>query len=82
LSGFTAPFNLFHWSGTQSSELPTILFGLGAVALARQPDGVFQDIARRNFNRRERQRSKAQTRGAGAISEATALGVAIDVDAP
>ena len=56
--GFTLPFHLLSWSGTQATEIPTALFGLGAVFLARQPDGTFQDIARRNFERRERHRQR------------------------
>jgi branched-subunit amino acid ABC-type transport system permease component len=60
LSGFTLPFDLAHWSGTRAAEVPTILFGLGAIALARQPDGIFQQIAAANFARRERRRRKRQ----------------------
>lgn len=58
LTGFTLPFDLAHWSGTRAGEVPTILFGLGAIGLARQPDGIFQDFARRNFERRERRRQR------------------------
>jgi branched-subunit amino acid ABC-type transport system permease component len=56
--GFTLPFHLLTWSGTQATEIPTALFGLGAVFLARQPDGSFQDIARRNFERRQRKQHR------------------------
>jgi branched-subunit amino acid ABC-type transport system permease component len=65
LSGFTLPFGLAQWSGTRAAEVPTILFGLGAIALARQPDGVFQNIAQQNFERRERRRQRriVQTSG-------------------
>lgn len=56
LSGFTLPFDLAHWSGSQAGEVPTILFGLGAIALARQPDGMFQAFARRNFEWRTRRK--------------------------
>jgi ABC-type branched-subunit amino acid transport system permease subunit len=68
LSGFTLPFDLAHWSGTRTAEVPTILFGLGAIALARQPDGAFQDIARKNFERRERRRQRHAARASGAIA--------------
>jgi ABC-type branched-subunit amino acid transport system permease subunit len=70
LSGFTLPFDLAHWSGTRAGEVPTILFGLGAIALARQPDGVFQNVARQNFERRERRR---QRRLAGASGPAPSV---------
>ncbi|HEY3669589.1 MAG TPA: ABC transporter permease [Acidimicrobiia bacterium] len=65
LSGFTLPFDLAHWSGTRAAEVPTILFGLGAIALARQPDGVFQNIARQNYERRERRRQRRVRRAHG-----------------
>ena len=58
LSGFTLPFGLGSWSGTQDSQIPTLAFAVGAVLLARQPDGFLQDIARRNFERRERRRQR------------------------
>jgi ABC-type branched-subunit amino acid transport system permease subunit len=67
-SGFTLPFHLLTWSGTQATEIPTALFGLGAVFLARRPDGSFQDIARRNFERRQRnqqRKGRATTSSAG-----------------
>jgi hypothetical protein len=66
LSGFTLPFGLAHWSGTRAAEVPTILFGLGAIALARQPDGVFQNIAQQNYERRERRRQRRLVRSSGA----------------
>jgi branched-subunit amino acid ABC-type transport system permease component len=56
--GFTLPFGLGSWAGTQASEIPTILFGLGAIFLARNPDGSLQGMARRNFERRERSRRR------------------------
>jgi branched-subunit amino acid ABC-type transport system permease component len=54
--GFTLPFGIASWSGTQATEIPTILFGLGAIFLARNPDGSLQGMARRNFERRDRRR--------------------------
>ena len=63
--------HLASWSGTQATEIPTALFGLGAVFLARQPDGSFQDIARRNFERRQRR----QQRNGGATMSSANEGV-------
>jgi ABC-type branched-subunit amino acid transport system ATPase component/branched-subunit amino acid ABC-type transport system permease component len=40
------------WNGTQSSEIPLILFGLGAVSLARDPDGFLAHTAEQNHRRR------------------------------
>jgi ABC-type branched-subunit amino acid transport system permease subunit len=85
LTGFTLPFDLAHRSGTRAAEVPTILFGLGAIALARQPDGVFQNIARQNFERRERrrQRNLARTSGpAAAAAFPSAESVALTAVAP
>ena len=62
LSGFTLPFDLAHWSGTRAAEVPTILFGLGAIALARQPDGIFQEFAKKNYERRERRRRRQRAK--------------------
>jgi ABC-type branched-subunit amino acid transport system ATPase component/branched-subunit amino acid ABC-type transport system permease component len=44
-----------------SSSLPAILFGLGAINLAKNPDGV---LALAGFRRREKQRERAATRAA------------------
>jgi len=71
LGGFTLPFDLAHWSGTRASEVPTILFGLGAIGLARQPDGIFQNVARQNFERREKRRQRKLARqpsGSGVVA--------------
>ena len=79
LSGFTLPFGLAQWSGTRAAEVPTILFGLGAIALARQPDGVFQNIAQQNFERRERRRQRriVQTSGPALTEPASGNGGAL-----
>ena len=42
------------WNGTPSSEIPLILFGLGAVTLARNPDGFLAANAAQRYNRRVR----------------------------
>ncbi len=42
------------WRGTPSSEIPLILFGLGAVTLARNPDGFLAANARQRYERRLR----------------------------
>jgi len=41
-----------HWDGTSSPEIPAILFGLGAVQLARNPDGLLAITAAHNHARR------------------------------
>ena len=60
------------WNGTQSTEIPLILFGLGAVGLARDPDGFLSQTSRRNHERRMR---RAALRAASAAAgDAVAAG--------
>ncbi|MCU1457884.1 MAG: ABC-type branched-chain amino acid transport system ATPase component-like protein, partial [Actinomycetia bacterium] len=49
-----------NWNGTASFWVPSILFGLGAIQLSRNPDGALSVTARQNHERRAR---KAQKRG-------------------
>jgi ABC-type branched-subunit amino acid transport system ATPase component/branched-subunit amino acid ABC-type transport system permease component len=57
-SGFHLSFASFlSWNGTLSSEIPAILFGLGAVQLARYPDGAISYSAARNHARRMKRRA-------------------------
>jgi ABC-type branched-subunit amino acid transport system ATPase component/branched-subunit amino acid ABC-type transport system permease component len=46
------------WGGTQLTQIPAILFGLGAAGLARRPEGAFNDLAERRFRRRAAKRSE------------------------
>lgn len=48
------------WNGTQSSEIPLILFGLGAVSLARDPDGFLAHTAEQNYRRRAKRAARRQ----------------------
>ena len=58
-SGFHISFASFlSWNGTTSAEIPAILFGLGAVQLARYPDGVISYSAAQNYARRMKRRAK------------------------
>ncbi len=47
------------WNGTQSTEIPLILFGLGAVTLARNPDGFMAANALKAHLRRARKAASA-----------------------
>lgn len=58
------------WNGTPSSEIPLILFGLGAVTLARSPDGFIAMNARQKYERRLR---KLATAGAPPPAQETAV---------
>jgi ABC-type branched-subunit amino acid transport system ATPase component len=54
--------SFLHWDGLGSStatSVSQILFGLGAIQLARQPDGVLAITAMQNRTRRDKRRSKA-----------------------
>jgi ABC-type branched-subunit amino acid transport system ATPase component/branched-subunit amino acid ABC-type transport system permease component len=58
-SGFHISFaDFLSWNGTTSSEIPAILFGFGAVQLARYPDGVISYSAAQNYARRMKRRAK------------------------
>jgi ABC-type branched-subunit amino acid transport system ATPase component len=58
-SGFHVSFASFlSWNGTASSEIPAILFGIGAVQLARYPDGVISYSAAQNYRRRMKRRAQ------------------------
>ena len=59
-AGFTAPFGLFSWSGVDSTYLPAVLFGLAAVDLARNPDGLFDRISRALYLRRTGQEDQRE----------------------
>src|SRR5205814_582655 len=51
------------WDGTGTPEIPAILFGLGAVQLARTPDGFAADMAAKR--RAQRAARPARRPGAG-----------------
>jgi ABC-type branched-subunit amino acid transport system ATPase component/branched-subunit amino acid ABC-type transport system permease component len=46
------------WSGTQITQIPAILFGLGAAGLARKPEGAFADFAEQRFKRRQQRATR------------------------
>jgi ABC-type branched-subunit amino acid transport system ATPase component len=51
-----------HWDGLDSSistYVSNILFGLGAIQLAREPDGILAITARQNRERRDRRRGRS-----------------------
>jgi ABC-type branched-subunit amino acid transport system ATPase component/ABC-type branched-subunit amino acid transport system permease subunit len=53
------------WNGTHSVWISQLLFGMGAVQMARHPDGGLAITARQNFERRMKRRAKAAARAAG-----------------
>jgi ABC-type branched-subunit amino acid transport system ATPase component/ABC-type branched-subunit amino acid transport system permease subunit len=61
------------WGGTQSTEIPLILFGLGAVGLARDPDGFLSHTSGQNHARRMRRVARRAASAAGEpVGSATA----------
>lgn len=67
--------NEFGLTFMRSGQIPTILFGLGAIQLARNPDGIVSLVGQRNWERRrERARKKAARLAASvaAVDEAVA----------
>lgn len=51
-SGFH--FSFISWSGTSSVWLPQVLFGLGAVTMAQNPDGILALTEEQSFRRKRR----------------------------
>jgi ABC-type branched-subunit amino acid transport system ATPase component/branched-subunit amino acid ABC-type transport system permease component len=75
-TGFHWGITWLSWNGTKSPDIPSILFGLGAVQLARDPDGILAQTARQKFERklkRNARQAALATAGAGA---GTSAGVA------
>jgi len=56
------------WHGTTSVEIPSILFGLGAVTLARSPDGILADMAEKRYKKRLARAARA-AEGAGSSED-------------
>jgi ABC-type branched-subunit amino acid transport system ATPase component/branched-subunit amino acid ABC-type transport system permease component len=57
------------WNGTQSTEIPLILFGLGAVGLARDPDGFLSHTSGQNHARRMRRAARRAAEDAAITAE-------------
>jgi ABC-type branched-subunit amino acid transport system ATPase component/branched-subunit amino acid ABC-type transport system permease component len=73
-SGFHWPEpvpSFLSWNGTSSVEIPVILFGLGAVQLARNPDGVLAITAAGNQMRRIKRAAKAKADAVRAAEDTT-----------
>src|SRR5580704_371022 len=55
-SGFH--FSFISWSGTSSVWLPQVLFGLGAVTMAQNPDGILALTEEQSFRRKQKRELK------------------------
>ena len=55
-SGFH--FSFISWSGTSSVWLPQVLFGLGAVTMAQNPDGILALTEEQSFRRKQKRKLK------------------------
>jgi ABC-type branched-subunit amino acid transport system ATPase component/branched-subunit amino acid ABC-type transport system permease component len=64
------------WDGTGTPEIPAILFGLGAVQLARTPDGFAADMAEK---RRAKRAARAERREAARRAAVPAIAAAPEV---
>ena len=69
-SGFH--FSFISWSGTTSVWFPQVLFGLGAVTMAQNPDGILALQEEQGFRRKRRREAKRAV--ALAAKEPTASG--------
>lgn len=61
-SGFH--FSFISWSGTSSVWLPSVIFGLGAVTMAQNPDGILALTEEQSFRRRRRREARRAARAA------------------
>jgi ABC-type branched-subunit amino acid transport system ATPase component/ABC-type branched-subunit amino acid transport system permease subunit len=55
-SGFH--FSFISWAGTSSVWLPQVLFGLGAVTMAQNPDGILALQEEQGFRRKQKKEAK------------------------
>jgi ABC-type branched-subunit amino acid transport system ATPase component/branched-subunit amino acid ABC-type transport system permease component len=65
-SGFH--FSFISWAGTTSTWFPQVLFGLGAVTMAQNPDGILAITEESAFLRQRKRELKRQTRATIAAS--------------
>ena len=63
-------------------SISTILFGLGAIALAAQPDGALHSVSMQNYLRRQKRRLKKVAAESGATEEVLAQEPAVAEVAP
>jgi ABC-type branched-subunit amino acid transport system ATPase component/ABC-type branched-subunit amino acid transport system permease subunit len=61
-------FSFMSWSGSSSTYVADILFGLGAIQMASDPDGIFSQVSRRIADRQAHRAGD----GAGALETAIA----------
>jgi ABC-type branched-subunit amino acid transport system ATPase component/branched-subunit amino acid ABC-type transport system permease component len=57
-SGFH--FSFISWAGTSSVWLPQVLFGLGAVTMAQNPDGILALSEEQSFRRKQKKEAKRE----------------------
>jgi ABC-type branched-subunit amino acid transport system ATPase component/branched-subunit amino acid ABC-type transport system permease component len=72
-------FSIAGWTGHQSVFVPSILFGLGAVSVAKNPEGMIAVTSLRNAARRHARRSAAASvppEAAPSSAEAASVGAA------
>ncbi|HVX22779.1 MAG TPA: ATP-binding cassette domain-containing protein [Acidimicrobiales bacterium] len=64
------------WNGTKSQWIPQILFGLGAIQMARYPQGSFALFAEGRYERRQKRKAAQAAKAATAAQAATAAAAA------
>src|SRR6202011_3073121 len=55
------------WNGTKSIWLPSMLFGLGAIQMAQNPDGILAVMAEGSFKRRQKRLERRARREGAAV---------------
>jgi ABC-type branched-subunit amino acid transport system ATPase component/branched-subunit amino acid ABC-type transport system permease component len=81
-NGFHWPFlpSFLDWDGTKSTDIPAILFGIGAVQLARNPDGIFAITAAQNRARRDKRASRSRAQEAVLAEDVTLADEAVQLE--
>src|ERR1700722_7273885 len=70
------------WNGTQAPQIPLILFGLGAVTLARHPDGFMAQGAKQRYEFALRRRARKAATAAAVGHQAVPSVALADGSAP
>ena len=74
-SGFH--FSFISWSGTTSTWFPEVLFGLGAVTMAQNPDGILSLTEERSFRAKQKREAKREAKQAEVAAAVPVVEVAV-----
>lgn len=70
------------WGGASNDLIAQVLFGIGAIQMAAQPDGYLADASARARERRDRRRARALQPGSPATAGASQVATTITMSRP